>query len=106
MVLAGDALHPGLPDSDRVSGRHIQYSAGDEYQSLYRRVPQRGFSVTISQRTEEILASSNLTYDRQFWLNVNMTLLILTGLFWTWRVLGKRQEAFRALEMPSRSTSN
>lgn len=98
VVLAGDALHPGLPDSDKVSGRHIQFSAGDEYQSLYRRVPQRGFSVTISQRTEEILASSQLTYDRQFWLNVNMTLLILTGLIWTWRVLGKRQEAFSALE--------
>ncbi|UCJ17124.1 EAL domain-containing protein [Pseudomonas sp. MM211] len=98
VVVDGAALTPDLPDSDELSGRHRQFSADGEYQSLYRRVPQRGFTVTMSQRKEEILAPSRLTYDRQFWLNVSMTLLILTGLLWTWRVLGKRQEAFIALE--------
>ncbi len=102
VVFAGDMLYPGLPDGDEVAGRQTQFSAGAEYQSLYRRVPQRGFSVVISQRTEEILASSRLTYGRQLWLNVSMTLLILTGLIWTWRVLDKRQQAFSALEHAQR----
>lgn len=98
IVVAGEPLAPGLPDNAEVSGRVSQFFDGDEYQSLYRREAHRGFSVTVSQRKDEILASSRLTYSRQFWLNVSMTLLILTGLFWTWRVLGKRQEAFSALE--------
>lgn len=98
VVVAGSPLSPGLPAGTALSGQHTQFSAGDEYQSLYRRVPQRGFSITMSQRKEEILAPSQLTYARQLWLNVGMTLLILTGLFWTWRALGRRQEAFSALE--------
>lgn len=102
VVIAGAELNPGLPDNTELSGRYRQFGAAGEYQSLYRRVPQRGFTVTMSQRKEEILASSRLTDDRQFWLNVCMTLLILAGLLWTWRVLGKRQDAFAALEHAQR----
>nr|WP_286674997.1 EAL domain-containing protein [Pseudomonas subflava] len=99
VVVAGAELHPPLPDNAEVSGRLSQFGAeGGEYQSLFRRVAPRGFSVTVSQRAEEILSSSRLTYGRQLWLNLSMTLLILCGLVWTWRVLGKRQEAFSALE--------
>lgn len=98
VVLAGTVLGPDIPDTAEVSGRFSQFAADGEYQSLYRRVVQRGFSVTVSQREREILAPSQLTYARQLWLNLSMTLLILGGLLWTWRALGKRQEAFTALE--------
>ncbi|MFK0342469.1 putative bifunctional diguanylate cyclase/phosphodiesterase [Pseudomonas asiatica] len=98
VVVAGDALLPGLPDSGSETGMLTQYAAGDPYQSLYRRLPERGFSVVVSQRQDEILASSTLAYSRQFWLNLSMTLMILASLLWTLRLLRKRQEAFSALE--------
>ncbi|WP_084785178.1 putative bifunctional diguanylate cyclase/phosphodiesterase [Pseudomonas putida] len=98
VVVAGDALLPGLPDNGSEAGMLTQYAAGDPYQSLYRRVPERGFSVVVSQRQDEILAPSTLAYSRQFWLNLSMTLMILASLLWTLRLLRKRQEAFSALE--------
>ncbi|KXK72646.1 deoxyribonuclease [Pseudomonas monteilii] len=97
-VVAGDALLPGLPDSGSEAGMLTQYAAGAPYQSLYRRLPERGFSVVVSQRQDEILAPSTLAYSRQFWLNLSMTLMILASLLWTLRLLRKRQEAFNALE--------
>ena len=98
VVVAGDDLLPGLPDSGSEAGMLTQYAAGDPYQSLYRRLPERGFSVVVSQRQDEILAPSTLAYSRQFWLNLSMTLMILASLLWTLRLLRKRQEAFNALE--------
>lgn len=98
VVVAGDALLPNLPDSGSETGMLTQYAAGDPYQSLYRRLPERGFSVVVSQRQDEILAPSALAYSRQFWLNLSMTLMILASLLWTLRLLHKRQEAFCALE--------
>lgn len=98
VVVAGDALLPKLPDSGSETGMLTQYAAGDPYQSLYRRLPERGFSVVVSQRQDEILAPSALAYSRQFWLNLSMTLMILASLLWTLRLLRKRQEAFSALE--------
>ncbi|SPO55591.1 Deoxyribonuclease [Pseudomonas sp. JV551A1] len=98
VVVAGDALLPKLPDSGSETGMLTQYTAGDPYQSLYRRLPERGFSVVVSQRQDEILAPSALAYARQFWLNLSMTLMILASLLWTLRLLRKRQEAFSALE--------
>ncbi|MBF8647098.1 putative bifunctional diguanylate cyclase/phosphodiesterase [Pseudomonas pudica] len=98
VVVADDALLPGLPDNGSEAGMLTQYAAGAPYQSLYRRLPGRGFSVVVSQRQEEILAPSTLAYSRQFWLNLSMTLMILASLLWTLRLLRKRQEAFSALE--------
>ncbi|MEX5502366.1 EAL domain-containing protein [Pseudomonas putida] len=98
VVVAGDALQPELPDTGSETGMLAQYVAGDAYQSLYRQVPERGFSVVVSQRQDEILAPSTLAYSRQFWLNLSMTLMIIASLLWTLRLLRKRQEAFSALE--------
>lgn len=98
VVVAGEPLRPALPDNLEASGRISQFTLDGSYQSLFRKVAPRGFSVAVSQRDDEILAPSRLAYDRQLWLNLSMTLLILAGVFWTWRVLGKRQEAFSALE--------
>lgn len=98
VVVGGDALRPALPDNGSQAGLLTQYAAGEPYQSLYRRVPERGFSVVVSQRQDEILARSTLAYARQFWLNLGMTLMILASLLWTLRLLRKRQEAFSALE--------
>lgn len=98
VVVAGDGLQPELPDTGSDAGMLTQYAAGDAYQSLYRHVPERGFSVVVSQRQDEILAPSTLAYSRQFWLNLSMTLMIIASLLWTLRLLRKRQEAFSALE--------
>ncbi|MFJ4452649.1 putative bifunctional diguanylate cyclase/phosphodiesterase [Pseudomonas sp. NPDC089392] len=98
VVVAGDLLQPALPDTGNEAGILNQYAAGEAYQSLYRRVPERGFSVVVSQRQDEILAPSALAYSRQFWLNLSMTLMILASLLWALRLLRKRQEAFSALE--------
>ncbi|TLP65213.1 MULTISPECIES: putative bifunctional diguanylate cyclase/phosphodiesterase [Pseudomonas] len=98
VVVAGEALAPDLPDSGETSGALTQYSLQGPYQSLYRRVPERGFSVVVSQRNDEILAPSTLSTHRQFWLNLVMTLLILASLAWCMRLLRKRQEAFGELE--------
>ncbi|SQF97907.1 deoxyribonuclease [Paucimonas lemoignei] len=98
VVISGAALSPELPQSGQEAGELTQYATSGEYQSLYRRVAQRGFSVVVSQQRDEILASSRLTYERQLWLNLCMTLFILCSLIWTLRVLNRRQEAFDALE--------
>ncbi|WP_286914665.1 MULTISPECIES: putative bifunctional diguanylate cyclase/phosphodiesterase [unclassified Pseudomonas] len=98
VVVADDSFEPGLQGSDNASGLLTQYAAGNAYQSLYRRVAERGFSVVVSQRYDEILGPSALAYSRQFWLNLSMTLMILASLAWTLRLLRKRQEAFSALE--------
>jgi diguanylate cyclase (GGDEF)-like protein len=98
VVVAGDSFEPDMADADAAAGQLTQYASGVPYQSLYRRVPERGFSVVVSQRYDEILAPSTLAYSRQFWLNLSMTLMILASLAWTLRLLRKRQEAFSALE--------
>jgi hypothetical protein len=67
-------------------------------------MPERGFSVMVSQRQDEILAPPRTS--RQFWLNLSMTLLILASLAWACALLRKRQEAFTGLSTRSRSTSN
>ncbi|WP_339443229.1 EAL domain-containing protein [Pseudomonas hunanensis] len=97
-VTAGDLLQPPLPALNTEAGMLTQYVAGDAYQSVYRHVPEQGFSVVVSQRQAEILTPSTLAYSRQFWLNLSMTLMILASLLWTLRLLRKRQEAFDALE--------
>lgn len=98
VVVAGDDFEPGLPAPGSETGRLVQFAAGHSYQSLYRRIDERGFSILVSQRIDEILAPSALAYSRQFWLNLSMTLMILASLAWTLRLLHKRQEAFSALE--------
>lgn len=98
VLMAADNLEPGLPQAGPDAGALTQYSPGGAYQSLYRRVAERGFSVVVSQRYEAILAPSTQAYARQFWLNLSMTLMILASLAWTLRLLRKRQEAFSALE--------
>lgn len=99
VMVSGAGMTPEPSANGDVTGMLIQHSVNGGYQSMYLRVPQRGFSVVVSQSTDEILASSRLTYQRQLWLNLCMTLLILGTLFWTLRVLRKRQEAFNALEL-------
>ncbi len=92
------ALQPALPGNASEAGKLTQYAAGVPYQSLYRRIPERGFSVVVSQRQDEVLAPAALTNTWQFWLTLGMTLMILASLLWTLRLLRKRQEAFSALE--------
>ncbi|MBK5010036.1 EAL domain-containing protein [Pseudomonas sp. S60] len=91
-------LQPVLSSRGADAGLLTQYGVGEAYQSLYRRVPERGFSVVVSQPQAEIVTPSQLAYARQFWLNLGMTLMILASLAWTLRLLRKRQEAFSALE--------
>lgn len=98
VVFSGAPMTPELPGDGPVAGMLPQHSPAGLFQSLYLRVPQRGFSVVVSQAEDEILASSLLASRQQFWLNLSMTVLILGALFWTLRVLRKRQEAFTALE--------
>ena len=98
VVVAGDDFEPGLPPQGSEAGLLVQYASGNPYQSLYRRIDERGFSIIVSQRYDEILAPTALAYARQFWLNLSMTVMILASLVWTLRLLGKRQEAFSALE--------
>lgn len=98
VVVAGEALQPELQLHGSQAGLQSQYAAGEPYQSLYRRVPERGFSVVVSQRQDEILGPWEQAYSRQFWLTLSMTLIILISLLWSLRLLRKRQEAFSALE--------
>ena len=98
VVVSGVSLAPALLKSKQDTGRMTHYAPGAIYQSLYRQIPQRGFSVMISQEHQEILATHVPAYHRQLWLNLSMTLLVLGTLFWTLRVVRKRQEAFKSLE--------
>ncbi|MDH0749846.1 EAL domain-containing protein [Pseudomonas sp. GD03842] len=98
IVVSGVPLIPEVSSGADTTGQLLQRSGARDYQSLYQRVPQRGFSVVVSQSQDEILASSRLTYDRQLGLTLCMTLLILGGMVWTLRGLRKGQEAFNALE--------
>ncbi|MEL7558238.1 EAL domain-containing protein [Stutzerimonas chloritidismutans] len=101
IVITGKRLTPGLP-AGKDAGRVTQYGAGDEYQSLYRRVRDSGFSVVVSQQVNEILDAQQRSFSRQLWINLGMTLVILGGMFWTIRLLHKRHEAFCALEQAHR----
>lgn len=101
IVITGKRLTPGLP-AGKDAGRVTQYGAGDEYQSLYRRVRDSGFSVVVSQQVDEILDAQQRSFSRQLWINLGMTLVILGGMFWTIRLLHKRHEAFCALEQAHR----
>ncbi|MCG8291473.1 putative bifunctional diguanylate cyclase/phosphodiesterase [Pseudomonas entomophila] len=102
VVIAGPTLVPGLPSDSEASGLLTQYSLDGPFQSLYRRIAARGFSVVVSQRHDEILAPGQLASHRQFWLNLSMTLLILASLCWGLRLLRKRHQAFRELEHAQR----
>lgn len=98
VVISGESLEPTLATQGKDAGVLAQHSATAEYQSLYLRMPQRGFSVILSQQRDEILAPSQLASERQLWLNLCMTLFLMGSLVWTLCVLHRRQEAFNALE--------
>ncbi|WP_411564881.1 putative bifunctional diguanylate cyclase/phosphodiesterase [Pseudomonas shirazensis] len=98
VVVTGEALLPVPPATGADAGSLTQFAADGTYQSLYRRAADRGFSVVVSQRHEEILKPSTANFARQFWLNLCMTIMILASLAWSLRLLSKRQEAFSALE--------
>ena len=99
--IAGKRLTPGLPTAKEI-GKSTQYGAGAEYQSLYCHVRGSGFSVVVSQQVDEILDAQQRNSNRQLWMNLGMTLLILGAMIWTIRLLHKRHEAFCALEQAHR----
>ncbi|MFS0827207.1 putative bifunctional diguanylate cyclase/phosphodiesterase [Pseudomonas phoenicis] len=98
----GQVLLPTLPADAGDAGLITQANAQGVYQSLYRRLPDHGFSVVVSQCHEEILADASAATARQLWLNLCMTALILACLAWGLRLLHKRQDAFNALEQAQR----
>lgn len=98
LVMAGKPLAPALPQAGGLTGEMLQSDARERYQSLYVRVPQRGFSVVVSQGYDEILSSSRQIYQRQFVLNLCMSVLILGAVLWILLGLYRRQQAFAALE--------
>lgn len=100
-IVAGKRLTPGLP-ATRDTGKTTHYNAGDEYQSLYSRVRDSGFSVVVSQQVDEILEAQQRSFKRQLWMNLGMTLVILGGITWIIRLLRKRHEAFCELEQAHR----
>ncbi|BAP80629.1 putative diguanylate cyclase [Pseudomonas sp. MT-1] len=101
MTAAGKRLRPGLP-AKTDAGMTTQYSTDQEYQSLYSRARDSGFSVVVSQQVGEILAAHQRSFSRQLWMNLGMTLLILGGVIWAMRLLQRRHEAFCALEQAHR----
>jgi len=101
IVATGKGLTPTLPAA-KDAGRATQYRAGDEYQSLYSRVRDSGFSMVVSQQVDEILEAQQRSFSHQLWMNLGMTLVILVGMIWTIRLLHKRHEAFCALEQEHR----
>jgi diguanylate cyclase (GGDEF)-like protein len=101
MTAAGKRLRPGLPTA-ADAGMTTQYSTDQEYQSLYSRARDSGFSVVVSQQVGEILAAHQRSFSRQLWMNLGMTLLILGGMIWAMRLLQRRHEAFCALEQAHR----
>jgi hypothetical protein len=104
VVVAGQTLVPGLPGSGEDAGQLTQYSLDGAFQSLYRRMPERGFSVMVSQRQDEILAPPRTI--RQFWLNLSMTLLILASLAWACACCTSARRPSPRWSTRSRSTSN
>lgn len=101
IVATGKRLTPTLPAA-KDAGRATQYRAGDEYQSLYSRVRDSGFSMVVSQQVDEILDAQQRSFSHQLWMNLGMTLVILVGMIWTIWLLHKRHEAFCALEQAHR----
>ena len=101
VVITGKHLTPGLPPA-KDAGTIRQYGAGAEYQSLFSRVRDSGFSVVVSQQVDEILDAQQSTFSRQLWMNLGMTLVILGGMIWMIRLLHKRHEAFCILEQAHR----
>jgi diguanylate cyclase (GGDEF)-like protein len=101
VVISGIRLSPGLPAAqDR--GRTVHFGAGQEYQSLFRRMPERGFSIVVSQQRDEILAPQDQIHRRQRWLNRAMTLVILGSMAGALWVMRRRQDAFDALHEAQR----
>ncbi|WPO97956.1 EAL domain-containing protein [Pseudomonas sp. HR96] len=98
IAAAGAALSPALPSGGDEYGEFTQQSSTAAYQSLYRRMPQRGFSVVVSQQRDEILAPACARLGRQLWLNLAMTIFIVAGMWWILRGLSRRHQAFEALE--------
>lgn len=101
MTAAGKRLRPDLPAASDA-GMTTQYSTDQEYQSLYSRARDSGFSVVVSQQVDDILAAHQRSFRRQLWMNLGMTLLILGGVIWAMRLLQRRHEAFCALEQAHR----
>lgn len=98
VAIDGQNLLPDLPATAAMTGQLTQYTQEGTYQSLFRRVPDRGMSVVVSQRHDEMLAAPTQAYARQFWANLGISAMILAGLGWTLLLLYRRQEAFHALE--------
>lgn len=98
MLVTSAALTPALPGGGDEYGEFAQHSAMVEYQSLYRRMPQHGFSIIVSQQRDEILAPARLSFARQLWLNLAMTAFIISAMGWILCALGRRHQAFEALE--------
>ena len=98
VLFATDALVPGLPDDAPPRGTMVSLLGTQVHQSVYRRVPEHGFSVRISQSRSEILGPVSRTMDRMRWLNLTMSAAILGGLVWLLLMLRGQKRSLRALQ--------
>lgn len=91
-------LQPALPARGSLQGQFSTILGGLGYQSMYRRMPQHGFTVMVSQSQAEILAPVEAAVARQRWLSLLISLVIVGSLLWLLRMLRTQQIAYQALQ--------
>ncbi|MFA7624262.1 MAG: EAL domain-containing protein [Pusillimonas sp.] len=99
VIFSGGALVPGPAQPiDTLRGQYRSVANDQLYQSLYASVPEHGWRIVVSQRTDEILGPAIARSTTRFWLSLVMTLAILIGISWIFKALRRQQAAMLALQ--------
>lgn len=97
VIIDGPTLEP-LPGYGEESAVYTSRAGSVRYQSAFHSMPQYGFTVVISKEYDEILQPFHAAQLRHFLLNSIMTLTVVAGVFWMFRVLQGQQAVLNTLQ--------
>lgn len=99
----GEPLLPShVPSPELPAGRYSAVAAGQAYQSLFRRAPELGAVLVVSQRYDEILAAIDDREAGHLLVNLIMSAVVVLGFVSVSCMLRRQEDALQALHRSER----
>lgn len=90
------------PSPQLRAGRYSSVADGQAYQSLFRRLPELGVTLVVSQQYGDILAGIDDRESGHLLLNLIMSAVVVLGFVSVIRILRRQQDALYALRQSER----
>lgn len=106
-VVVGGPSVPAQPQTNErslIAGEADLKLGGEYFQYVFVSRPRNGFTVTVAQPFDEILAPLQAGQTKQLIANSLMTVLVVSIVFWLIRSLTQQQQVLEALRLSERNT--